>query len=87
MPATLERTASMAEFKARLSEYAEAIANGESVVVTRYNKPVFRATPVETEGSVPRCKGALAKYADPAKIAGEESAWRKDVMRRAADFA
>lgn len=35
-----------------------------------------------TIASVARCKGALAKYADPSKMSGEENAWQEDVLSR-----
>lgn len=37
------------EFKADLAKYGELAASGETVVVTRYNKPFFKITPTNEE--------------------------------------
>lgn len=43
------QTVSLAEVKAKLSEYGERAAKGEEIVVTRYGKPVFRLMPIREE--------------------------------------
>lgn len=86
MPLTLERTASIADFKAKIGEYADAVAGGESFVVTRYNKPVFKVVPVSPGGKLPHGRGILNRYADISKIPFEKGAWAADVMERADDF-
>ena len=85
MPATLERTTSIADFRARIGEYAEVVASGESLVVTRYNKPIFRVLPVSASGREPVGRGILAKYADVARIPLEDGAWARDVEERDRD--
>lgn len=86
MGAVVERRISIADFKAKISEYSEAVHRGETLIVTRYNRPVFKVSPVEPLGAEPHCRGILAEYVDPGKIPLEEGAWGKDVVRRAADF-
>lgn len=85
MPATLERTTSIADFRARIGEYAEVVASGESLVVTRYNKPIFRVLPVSASGRKPVGRGILAKYADVTRIPLEDGAWARDVEERDRD--
>lgn len=85
MPATLERTTSIADFRARIGEYAEVVASGESLVVTRCNKPIFRVLPVSASGREPVGRGILAKYADVTRIPLEDGAWARDVEERDRD--
>ena len=87
MESVVERRTSIADFKARISEYAAAVEGGASFTVTRYNKPVFRVVPVKEVGKEPCCKGMLSKYADIEKIPFEKGAWGRDVVRREADLA
>jgi prevent-host-death family protein len=44
------RRASIAELKAHLSEYVDAVRAGEEVIVTDRNKPVARLGPVAAQG-------------------------------------
>ena len=85
MTAILERTTSIADFKARIGEYADAVASGESLVVTRYNKPIFRVLPVYASGREPVGRGSLAKHADVSRIPLEDDAWARDVEERGRD--
>ena len=39
---------SVADIKARLSEYLERVEQGERVVICRHNKPVAELAPVES---------------------------------------
>lgn len=87
MPVVLEKQVSIADFKARISEFAEDIAKGNSIVVTRYNKPVFKAVPADAIGREPKCKGMLAAYADTSKISLEHDAWEQEAAERAAYLA
>ena len=43
------QTVSVAEVKAKLSEYGERAARGEEIVVTRYSKPLYRLVAVQAE--------------------------------------
>ena len=82
MLAVPEKVVSITDFRAKISEYAGLIAGGESFLVTRYNKAIFRVDPIRQNGSAPRCKGILAKDADPSKIPFEEEAWSRAVLGR-----
>jgi prevent-host-death family protein len=50
---------SIAEVKARLSEYLERVERGERIVICRHNKPVAELVPVESSRSEPRPLGPL----------------------------
>lgn len=81
-------TASMADFKAHLAEYAAAAARGKRIEITRYNKPIMRVIPIE-DGNAGKASslGALAEWADAGKIEQEKRAWREKAIRDAADLA
>ena len=51
---------SVAEVKARLSEYLERVERGERIVICRHNKPVAELGPVENSRTEPRPLGPLA---------------------------
>ena len=51
---------SIADVKARLSEYLERVEGGERIVICRHNKPVAELVPVEHARSEPRPLGPLA---------------------------
>lgn len=51
---------SVADLKARLSEYLERVERGERIVVCRHNKPVAELGPVETSRTEPRPLGPVA---------------------------
>src|SRR5688500_5087190 len=44
----------IAEAKARLSEYVEAVAKGEHVIICNRNRPVAELRPIEATRSAPR---------------------------------
>lgn len=44
----------IADAKAKLSEYIEAVSNGESVVICRHNRPVAELRPIEPARIAPR---------------------------------
>jgi prevent-host-death family protein len=44
----------IADAKAKLSEYIEAVSKGESVVICRHNRPVAELRPVEPARIAPR---------------------------------
>ncbi|MCC7043830.1 MAG: type II toxin-antitoxin system prevent-host-death family antitoxin, partial [Acidobacteria bacterium] len=47
------------EIKAKFAEYLERVAQGERIVIYRYNKPVAELRPVETARTGPRPIGPL----------------------------
>ena len=44
----------IAEAKAKLSEFLEAVARGEQVVICKHNRPVAELRPVEATRTAPR---------------------------------
>jgi prevent-host-death family protein len=44
----------IADAKARLSEYLEAVSKGETVVICRHNRPVAELRPIEARRTGPR---------------------------------
>jgi prevent-host-death family protein len=44
----------IADVKARLSEYLEAVTQGETVVICRHNRPVAELRPIEVRRTGPR---------------------------------
>lgn len=50
---------SVADVKARLSEYLERVERGDRVVICRHNKPVAELGPVESTRTEPRPLGPL----------------------------
>jgi prevent-host-death family protein len=44
----------IADAKARLSEYLEAVGEGETVVICRHNRPVAELRPIEARRTGPR---------------------------------
>ena len=44
----------IADAKARLSEYLEAVAQGETVVICRHNRPVAELRAIEAQRTQPR---------------------------------
>jgi prevent-host-death family protein len=44
----------IADAKARLSEYLEAVSQGETVVICRHNRPVAELRPIEARRTGPR---------------------------------
>jgi prevent-host-death family protein len=44
----------IADVKARLSEYLEAVGQGETVVICRHNRPVAELRPIEAPRAGPR---------------------------------
>lgn len=50
---------SVADLKARLSEYLERVEQGERIVICRHNKPVAELAPVESTRTEPRPLGPL----------------------------
>ena len=51
---------SIADVKARLSEYLERVEGGERIVICRHNKPVAELVPVEQVRTEPRPLGPVA---------------------------
>lgn len=51
---------SIADIKARLSEYLERVEGGERIVICRHNKPVAELVPVEYVRTEPRPLGPVA---------------------------
>ena len=51
---------SVANVKARLSEYLERVERGERIVICRHNKPVAELGPVENSRTEPRPLGPVA---------------------------
>ena len=51
---------SIADVKARLSEYLERVERGERIVICRHNKPVADLGPVDNIRTEPRPLGPLA---------------------------
>jgi len=47
------RTAGVAELKARLSKYLEAVKAGEEVIVTEHGKAIARVVPYTRSGATP----------------------------------
>jgi prevent-host-death family protein len=47
----MDRTVSIAELKARLSEYIAAARAGDAVVITQHGRPVARLTPLTGTGA------------------------------------
>jgi prevent-host-death family protein len=62
---------SIADVKARLSEYLERVEGGERIVICRHNKPVAELVPVEHARTEPRPVGPVAGR--PAFTVGEAS--------------
>jgi prevent-host-death family protein len=60
---------SIADVKARLSEYLERVEKGERIVICRHNKPVAELGPVENIRTEPRPIGPLSGR--PAFTVGE----------------
>lgn len=44
----------IAEAKAKLSEFVEAVARGEQVIICKHNRPVAELRPVEATRTAPR---------------------------------
>jgi prevent-host-death family protein len=79
---------SVAEIKARLSEYLERVEQGERIVICRHNKPVAELGPVESSRTEPRPLGSLPgrpaftvaeAFLEPL-TAGELAAWEGGVL-------
>jgi prevent-host-death family protein len=47
------------EVKAKLSEYLEAVANGERVLICKRNQPIAELRPVEQKRTQPRILGGV----------------------------
>jgi len=60
------QTVSLAEMKAKLSDYGERAARGEEIIVTRYGKPAFRLMPLTQE---------RFRYANSGRMKGDPAQW------------
>lgn len=60
---------SVADVKARLSEYLERVEQGERIVICRHNKPVAELVPVVRSRTEPRPLGPL--HGRPAFVVGK----------------
>lgn len=74
----------LAEAKAQLSFLVSQAQNyGIESVITVYNRPVAKITPIDKpQEKEPSSRGILAAYADASKIALEEGAWERAVVKK-----
>jgi prevent-host-death family protein len=57
------------EVKAKLSEYLEAVARGERVMICKRNRPIAELRPVASERTAPRpIGGAKGRFTVPASF-------------------